>query len=68
MIARALVSSPELLILDEATTGLEESVELSILDNIVEMKDEMAILVISHQAAVKGVADRVVDLNSSGVV
>lgn len=60
MIARALLSSPKVLILDEATTGLESEIEKAILESVVELKKDMAVLAISHQPAVKDMADKVI--------
>lgn len=54
MIAMALVTGPELLILDEPTTNLDVTTEASILDLITELKREhgVAILYVSHSLAV----------------
>ncbi len=59
MIARAIVSKPRLLILDEATTGLDNDTEQAIMRSIKAMKSDMAILAVSHQAAVKEIADSI---------
>lgn len=50
MIAMAIVSRPDLLILDEPTTALDVTVQNQILDLIVELKNRMglSILFISH--------------------
>jgi peptide/nickel transport system ATP-binding protein len=54
VIAMALASNPELLILDEPTTGLDATVEAEILDLIAQLRSELgtAVLLISHNLAV----------------
>jgi ATP-binding cassette, subfamily C, bacterial len=57
-IARALVSKPQLLILDEATTALDPETELRILRTIRKLSNEgLTVVAVSHQPAVLEVAD-----------
>jgi ATP-binding cassette subfamily C protein len=60
-IARALLHQPRLLILDEATTGLDPQTEADICDTIKRICREqgLTVLAISHQPAWRRVADRV---------
>lgn len=62
LIAISLSCNPDLLILDEPTTGLDVTTQAKILDLVEELKDQyqMSILLISHNLAViSNIADRV---------
>ena len=48
-IARALYNDPEILILDEMTSALDEETERKVLSSIRELKNEKTILVITHR-------------------
>ena len=58
-IARALIRAPALLILDEATTALDPDTEASIIATIRRLAGKVTVLSISHQPAMKDVADLV---------
>ncbi len=62
VIAMALASDPQLLVLDEPTTGLDATVEATILDLVRELQSEMnaAVLLIAHNlGVVRTMCDRV---------
>jgi len=67
-IARALVRHPKLLILDEATTGLDPDTERGICSTLQKLKGRITILAISHQEAIRDAADIVYHLTSTGAV
>lgn len=48
LLARALVSHPELLILDEPTANVDMRMEEDIFDLLAKVKEQMTILVVSH--------------------
>lgn len=48
LIARALVSKPEILILDEPTASVDSSVELDIYEILKKLNTDMTILLVSH--------------------
>jgi peptide/nickel transport system ATP-binding protein len=62
VIAMALASDPKLLVLDEPTTGLDATVEASVLDLVRTLRDETnaAVLLIAHNLGViRTICDRV---------
>jgi peptide/nickel transport system ATP-binding protein len=71
MIALALIGSPRLLVLDEATTALDVTVQQEILDLLAEVRAQykMSILLVSHDlGVVESIAERVVIMYSGRVV
>ncbi len=66
-IARALVHSPQLLILDEATTALDPDSEAAICQTVQRLRGKMAILAISHQPALLEIADHVYRLEAGHI-
>lgn len=65
-IARALVGGPRLLVLDEATTALDPATEAAICETLAGLKGRVTILAISHQDAMRRVADAVYELENLG--
>ena len=64
-IALSVIYSPKLLILDEATTGLDIKVQADVLGTILQLKEktDMSILFISHDAALGDkISDRRVEM------
>jgi ATP-binding cassette subfamily C protein len=57
-IARAMVHKPKLLILDEATSGLDPESETAVCDTLQQLRGELTILAISHQSAIVKIADK----------
>lgn len=61
-IARALYDSPSILILDEATSSLDKSTEIEILDNLLSKKDGITKIIVTHRDIVKSYCDKILDL------
>ena len=68
LIARALLWRPRLLILDEATSSLDPESDRAITATLRELSRELTVLVIAHQSALTGSADRVWRLERGRVV
>ena len=67
-LARALIRKPKVLILDEATTGLDPKTEAAILDTLKQlMSKDLTILAISHQPTLVKAADIVYRLDDGTV-
>jgi len=58
-IARALVHGPQLLILDEATSNLDEVAEQAVLSTIGHLRGDLTMLAVTHQPGMLKLADRV---------
>lgn len=68
LIARALVHQPALLILDEATSALDAATEQALCDMLNSLRGQMTILAISHQQALRALADRVYRVERGRIV
>jgi ATP-binding cassette subfamily B protein len=67
-IARALLSRPALLILDEPTTYLDDAAISRLMDNLQSLPRSPTIIAISHDPEIAGWAERVVNLRDGQVV
>jgi ATP-binding cassette, subfamily C, bacterial len=67
-LARALVHSPKLLILDEVTSALDPETESAIVTNIAELRGRYTIIAITHRPAWTHIADRLYTLNDGKAV
>jgi ATP-binding cassette, subfamily C, bacterial len=61
-LARALVSQPQLLILDEVTSALDPDTEAAIVNNIAKLRGRYTIIAITHRPAWTHIADRLYTL------
>jgi ABC-type multidrug transport system fused ATPase/permease subunit len=66
-IARALVSKPRLLILDEATSSLDGKSEADISDSINEFRGEVTTIIIAHRLSTVRTADKVIYMNKGRI-
>jgi ABC-type multidrug transport system fused ATPase/permease subunit len=63
-IARALLRQPDLLVLDEATSSLDDDTEAAVLDTVVGLVPAMTVLVIAHRRSTIELADHVVRIEA----
>lgn len=65
-LARALVRKPTLLILDEATSGLDRESEELVYNSIRSLAGKVTVIIISHNPNSLNLADNVIDLQRTG--
>ena len=64
-IARALYKNPKILILDEATSSLDNKTEKIIIQSINNLKRKVTILMIAHRLTTLSNCDRIYELNNN---
>ena len=67
-LARALVHDPNVLILDEPTTGLDVGLEKSVVQNLLPLIKDKTLLIITHRFAALDLVDRVIVIDNGKVV
>lgn len=67
-IARALLRSPSLLVLDEATSSLDDATELAVLDLVTGLVPTVTVLVIAHRRSTVDAGHHVVRISDGRVV
>ena len=66
-LARALFQSPKILLLDEFTSALDSQNELAILENIKNLKEDMTIVIVSHNKKVLNICDTKYQLTDGSI-
>lgn len=66
-LARALVTHPDILILDEVTSALDPATEAGIVSNILSLSKSFTIIVITHREAWVDVAERLYEVHGGRV-
>ena len=59
--------NPSILILDEATTGLDHNNEKKIFDSIKELKNKMTVVIVSHNKDTIKICDNLLDLDKKQI-
>jgi ABC-type bacteriocin/lantibiotic exporter with double-glycine peptidase domain len=67
-IARALYKNPEIIIFDEATSGLDSASEEEILKSINNLKNKTTIIIASHNKRVLSFCERVVKIQNGKLI
>lgn len=68
MIARAIVHSPRLLVLDEPFTGIEENLKIELMQKIFDKNNPWTIIAITHDPEVVAVTDMMYVLRDGAIV
>ena len=66
-LARALVTNPKILILDEVTSALDPETEAEIVNNIAALRGHYTIIAITHRPAWTKIADRLYTISKGHV-
>ena len=66
-IARALVNSPKILILDEATSSLDQTNEYQIIELLESLRNKVSIILITHKPDLLKIADQILYIKKGGV-
>ncbi len=66
-LARALITNPQLLILDEVTSALDPETELEICNNIKSLSHEFTVLSITHRPIWSNIADNLYEVGNGKV-
>jgi len=67
-LARAFLRQPDILLLDEITTGMDKIARDKIHDSILQMKSQAIILLVTHFSETVELADRIILLDGGGIV
>ena len=66
-IARELYKNPSVLILDEATSSLDATIEKRIINNILELKNNLIIIIVAHRLSTLVNVDKIIFLEQGKI-
>ena len=66
-IARTLYKSPKVIFMDEFTSALDLETEKEILQNLIKIKKEKAIVIISHKSSTLKFCDKVFNIKNGRI-
>ena len=67
-IARALITEPNLLVMDEATSSLDSETEAKVSNSIQELHGQVTLLVVAHRLSTVRMADRIIYMESGKII
>ena len=66
-IARALINDPDILLADEPTGALDSETSVQIMELLKEIAEEKLVIMVTHNDAIKNMADRVIRLRDGQI-
>ena len=66
-IARAMYNNPSILILDEPTSSLDEESEIKVLNQIKKLKENVTIIIATHDETVKNICDVTLKISNNRI-
>jgi ABC-type bacteriocin/lantibiotic exporter with double-glycine peptidase domain len=66
-LARALLRKPKVLVLDEATSNLDATTELKLIETLKSLRGQMTMVIITHRDSFLALTDRVARMSESGL-
>ena len=66
-IARALYKQAKVIILDEATSSLDSKTENSVMESIINLKNDLTILIIAHRVTTLKNCDQIIELEKGSI-
>lgn len=66
-IARAILTNPEILVLDEATSGLDVETEQQIVDSIESIREHRTVIIIAHRLSTVLKSDKIFFINDGSL-
>jgi ABC-type multidrug transport system fused ATPase/permease subunit len=67
-IGRALLTEPNLLVMDEATSSLDSETEAKVSESIQELHGQVTLLVVAHRLSTVRMADRVIYMDGGKII
>lgn len=67
-IARALLTEPNLLVMDEATSSLDSETEARVSNSIQELHGQVTLLVVAHRLSTVRMADRIIYMDGGKII
>jgi ABC-type multidrug transport system fused ATPase/permease subunit len=67
-IARALLTEPKLLVMDEATSSLDSETEARVSKSIQDLRGQVTLLVVAHRLSTVRMADRIIYIDAGKII
>lgn len=67
-IARAIIRRSPLLILDEATSSLDQNTEYIILQNLRSLNDRLTCIIVTHRQSILAICNRKIEIESGAII